>query len=286
MEIMRSGTLALVLLTAACSAPAGVAGVSTNPPSPRALSAADPTVEGTATPGPTFAAAVVPPPGDEPVRLPPPKVSRFRYVYPVKGCKTTYERKRLVLPKTTIWAGRGCAFVAPVDGVVREVNVQNKWKPSTDQGAHREGRYVTVLGEDGVLYLGGHLDTVAPGIRPGVKVKAGRLLGRVGNTGNARNMASNLYFAVSWPAPPQYWWIRRGMVDPWTFLDAWWDGNRTFSPRAAMLAVRERVGTLPACSVLCAGKPQEPKPKPTQKPEEEEPKVIVPLNVEPARSGQ
>ncbi|GIH28251.1 hypothetical protein Aph01nite_65610 [Acrocarpospora phusangensis] len=284
---MRSGTLALVLLTAACSAPAGVAGVSTMPPSPRALSAADPTVDGTATPGPTFAAAVVPPPGDEPVRLPPPKVSRFSYVFPVKGCKVTYERKRLVLPKSTIWAGRGCAFVAPVDGVVHEVNVQNRWKPSTDQGAHREGRYVTVLGEDGVLYLGGHLDTVEPSVRAGVKVKAGKVLGRVGNTGNARSTASNLYFAISWPTPGGYWWIRRGMVDPWTYLDAWWDGNPTLSPRPAVRALRKRVGTLPGCSVLCAGKEQPPKPKPTPKPEEtEEPPVIIPFTTEPARSGQ
>ncbi|GAA0401485.1 hypothetical protein Acor_38460 [Acrocarpospora corrugata] len=259
--------------------------MSTFPPSPSALSA-DPTVDGTATPGPTFAAAVMPPPGDEPVRLPPPKVSRFTYVFPVKGCRTTYERKRLTLPKTTIWAGRGCSFVAPVDGVVREVNVQNKWKPSTDMGSHREGRYVTLLGADGVLYLGGHLDTIAAGVRPGLKVKAGRLLGRVGNTGNARSTASNLYFAVSWPVPPQYWWIRRGMVDPWPFLDAWWDGNRTLSPRPAVQATKERVGTLPACSALCAGKPEQPKPRPAKKPEKEEPPVIIPFVTEAVGRGQ
>ncbi|MBD3144456.1 M23 family metallopeptidase [Microbispora bryophytorum] len=260
---MRSGRLAALagaaFVAASCGAPAGVAGVSTLPPSP--------------PPGGGITAAmddsepghIVPPPGDEPVRVPPPKMSSYTYAFPIKGCKVSYSRKLLVLPKTTIWAAKGCAFVSPVDGVVQEVNVKNLWSPSTNRGADREGRFVTVKGEDGVLYLGGHLDSVEQDITPGTKVKAGQLLGRVGNTGNARDTASNLYFAISWPVEPQYWWVRRGVVPPWTYLDAWDDGNRTVSPRKAMLTLRKKMGATPPCTQLCASNSsQQPTPTPDE----------------------
>ncbi|MEZ0072123.1 M23 family metallopeptidase [Planotetraspora sp. GP83] len=263
-------------LAAACSAPAGVAGVSTLPP-------AQPVTSGggaaTAAADPSHMVAVAPPPGDAPVRLPPPTLSRFTYRFPVKGCRASYSRKLLVLPKTTIWAGKGCAFVSPVDGVVHEVNVKNLWKPSTDRGADREGRFVSVLGEDGVLYLGGHLDSVEPAVRAGTHVKAGQQLGRIGNSGNARDMASNLYFAVSWPTPSQYWWVRRGMVEPWPYLDAWYDGNATLSPRKATLAMRRHVGALPRCVQLCTSKSPVPA-KETKPPKDDtdDTRVVIPLN--------
>ncbi|WP_067178653.1 M23 family metallopeptidase [Microtetraspora niveoalba] len=267
---MRSGRLAAAAaaavavagLTAACGAPAGVAGVSTLPPVPRTEEPPTTSPDGAvaATSGGSVVGdgdhmrSVAPPPAPDPVRLPPPKVSEYTYAFPVKGCRVSYARQLLVLPKSTIWAGKGCAFVSPVDGVVREVNVQNRWVPSTDRGQDREGRFVTVLGEDGVLYLGGHLDSVEPQVRPGAKVKAGQRLGSLGNSGNARDTASNLYFAISWPVPQEYWWIRRGMIEPWDYLDAWYDGNRTLSPKKAVFAMRKRVGRLPSCDRLCTSK--------------------------------
>ncbi|MBB2912114.1 hypothetical protein FHS43_003394 [Streptosporangium becharense] len=283
-----------VLVTAGCASPIGVAGIGTPSPGPDTGAAGvvdtagtmgtvgtvgtvaatspatstpetseTPTAETSETPAPPT--AVDRPKPDPPVRVPPPKVSDHTYVFPVKDCRVTYERRLLVLPKTTIWAAKGCSFVSPVDGVVDEVNVKNRWKPSTDRGADREGRFVTVIGDDGVRYLGGHLDTVAEGVRPGLKVNAGQVLGRIGNSGNARSTASNLYFAISWKADPSLWWVRRGMVEPWDYLDAWREGNPTFSPRAAMLAVRKRTGAAPGCVTLCASKPQ-PTPGPTRKP--------------------
>ncbi|MBP2702630.1 M23 family metallopeptidase [Microbispora sp. RL4-1S] len=273
---MRSGRLAALLgaacLAASCGAPAGVAGVSTSPPTPPA--------------GANGAATGVPP-VEDPVRVPPPKLSPYTYVFPVKDCKASYARKLLVLPKTTIWAGRGCAFVSPVDGVVTEVNDANRWSASTDRGQDREGRFVSVRGEDGVVYLGGHLDSVEPGLAPGAKVKAGQQLGKVGNSGNAQGTATNLYFAMSWPAPPQYWWIRRGVVPPWTYLDAWDDGNRTLSPRKEALRLRQKLGPLPKCVKLCASQPASSAPdqqqppqqshKPTKTTKPDDPKVVIPL---------
>lgn len=266
---MRAGRVATIAgvacLASACGAPAGVAGLSTLPPASPAVASPTSTGDGVATAataGPSPLVAVVRPQGHDPVRLPPPKVSRFDYTFPIKGCRSSYARKLLVLPKTTIWAKKGCLFVSPVDGVVKEVNVKNLWAPSTDKGADREGRFVTVLGEDGVLYLGGHLDSVDPTVRPGMKVRAGQRLGRVGNSGNARDTASNLYFAISWPVPSNFWWVRRGMVEPWDYLDAWFDGNRTLSPRKTVLALRKRVGALPTCALLCTSKAVAVKQKP------------------------
>ncbi|RCG32883.1 M23 family peptidase [Sphaerisporangium album] len=283
---MRPGRLAAiaatVLVTAACAAPSGVAGISTLPTtSPRALPSdtGEPSPSPSADRGeidaatlkpsgePSGAASprpkVTPPEGDEPVRVPPPKVSRFTYAFPVKGCRVSYARQQLVLPKSTIWAGKGCAFVAPVGGVVHEVNASNRWTASTDHGADREGRFVSIIGDDGVRYLGGHLDAVAQGIRPGVRVSAGQVLGQVGDSGNAKGQGTNLYFALSWSTSSKYWWVRRGMVDPWTYLDAWLSGNPTLSPAARVSAVRAAVGATPPCRTLCASKPQK---KPTRRP--------------------
>ncbi|MEV4356799.1 M23 family metallopeptidase [Nonomuraea sp. NPDC049625] len=278
-EIMRTGHLgrwaavtAALLLTGACSQATGLAGVNaTSPSTPPATSPPAAAQPGeSAEPEAEHQAAEQPPKGDDPVKVPPPKMSKYEYTFPVKGCKTTYQRQLLVLPKTTIWAPQGCAFVAPIGGVVDEVNLQDKWSSSTDAGAAREGRFVTIIGEDGVRYLGGHLDTIADGVRPGVPVKAGQLLGRVGRTGNARETGPNLYFAISWKTGPAFWWVRRGMVKPWDYLDAWATGNRTYSPREETLALRGKLGETPGCAVQCgskkvpqAGKTQGPKPKRT-----------------------
>ncbi len=260
-----------VLLTASCSTATGIAGVSAQ--SQASVSGpATPAVTATIPrPSPASQAAAGVPEGDDPVRVPPPKLSKYTYTFPVEDCKVTYQRKLLVLPKTTIWTGRGCAFVAPVDGVVDEVSTVNGWQPATDSGAHREGRFVTVVGEDGVRYLGGHLDSVADGIRPGLRVRAGQKLGRVGNSGNARDTAPNLYFAISWKTGPGLWWVRRGMVKPWDYLDAWRSGNRTLSPRKETLALRGKLGEAPPCTVLCASKAA-PNPTTTTTKKAEQPK--------------
>ncbi|GAA1277184.1 hypothetical protein GCM10009677_33920 [Sphaerisporangium rubeum] len=297
---MRSGRLAAiaaaVLVTTAgtaCAAPGGVAGISTLPPAPSASDpatdpagdpATDPvtatetgpaasagpsggpeaspdaidpaSLDPTATPG----AAV--PKGDPPVRVPPPKLSPFKYVFPVRGCRVTYPRQQAAVPRTTVWAGKGCAFVAPVDGVVHETNTRNRWTASTDRGADRVGRFVTVVGKDGVRYLGGHLDSVGNGIRPGVAVRAGQVLGTVGDSGDGKGGSSGLYFAISWQTSSAYWWVRRGMVDPWSYLDAWMTGNPTLSPGTEVASMRARLGATPRCQAECAAK-STPRPRPT-----------------------
>ncbi|MFB4266767.1 M23 family metallopeptidase [Nonomuraea sp. GTA35] len=253
-----------MLLTGACTQATGLAGVGATSPSTAPVTGT-PVVTAT-IPTPSHLAAEQPPEGGEPIKVPPPKLSKYTYTFPLKGCKTEYQRKLLVLPKTTIWAPQGCAFVAPVGGVVDEVNVQDRWSPGTDAGATREGRFVTIIGDDGVRYLGGHLDSVADGIKPGARVKGGQLLGRVGRTGNARDTGPNLYFAISWKTGPAFWWVRRGMVEPWDYLDAWKEGNRTLSPREETLKLRGKLGETPQCAVQCASARQQQEPQASKTP--------------------
>ena len=276
-----------VLLTGACAQATGVAGVSAQSPSTApatsAPASATPAVSATTPlPSPSQQAAEQPPKGDDPVKVPPPKLSKYTYAFPVKDCRTTYQRSLLVLPKTTIWAAQGCSFVAPVGGVVDEVNVKNRWRPSTDKGADREGRFVTIIGDDGVRYLGGHLDSIAEGIKPGVRVKAGQFLGKVGRSGNARDTGSNLYFAISWKTGPSYWWVRRGMVEPWDYLDAWQTGNRTLSPRKETLALRGRLGETPPCSVQCRPKKVTLGSKSPRKPRDDGDEGSTPVTADPS----
>jgi peptidoglycan LD-endopeptidase LytH len=178
---------------------------------------------------------------------PPPLRSRF----PVAGCRADYGRSHHDYPATDIFAARGCAFVSPVDGRVDEVARVDHWSASRDRGAERGGRAVSVVGVDGVRYYGSHLESVAAGIAPGVRVRAGQPLGRVGNSGSARVTPVHLHFGLSWPTRPGIWWVRRGVVYPWRYLDSWRAGGN-LSPARAVRAARATAGReVPPCQVRC-----------------------------------
>ena len=175
----------------------------------------------------------------------------LRYRFPVAGCRAQYGRSHHDYPAADVFTGRGCAFVAPVDGRVDEVTRRDLWDQASDRGADRGGRSVSLVGVDGVRYYGSHLEAVAPGIAPGVRVRAGRVLGRIGNSGSARVTAVHLHFAISWPTRPGIWWVRRGMVQPAPYLDSWRSGGN-LSPVRAVRAARAEAGReVPACQALC-----------------------------------
>jgi peptidoglycan LD-endopeptidase LytH len=174
-----------------------------------------------------------------------------RYRFPVAGCRARYGRSHHDYPAADMFTGRGCAFVAPVAGRVDEVSRRDTWDPASDRGADRGGRSVSLLGVDGVRYYGSHLEAVAPGIVPGARVRAGQLLGRIGNSGSARVTAVHLHFAISWPTRPGIWWVRRGMVQPAPYLDSWRAGGN-LSPVRAVRAARAEAGReVPACQARC-----------------------------------
>lgn len=60
--------------------------------------------------------------------------------------------------------------------------------------------------QEKVAYYYAHLDSYAPGIVEGRKLRRGELLGYVGSTGNASPDAPHLHFAIFVLGPEKYWW--------------------------------------------------------------------------------
>jgi murein DD-endopeptidase MepM/ murein hydrolase activator NlpD len=110
---------------------------------------------------------------------------------------------------------------------MREIEVRrvDQWSGKTNLPQDRGGLWVSIIGDDGVRYYGSHLKKVQTGIEPGVRINAGDLLGLVGATGDARGTAPHVHFGISWPTSPDIWWVRRGMLYPWKYLDAWQAGK-------------------------------------------------------------
>jgi murein DD-endopeptidase MepM/ murein hydrolase activator NlpD len=168
------------------------------------------------------------------------------YIFPVADCAVKYVKAHHDYPANDIEAKKGCKFVSPVNGVIDEVNRVDNWSGKTNLGIDRGGLYVSVIGDDGVRYYGSHLSSVVASIQPGVAVKAGQILGRVGSTGSARGTSPHLHFGISWPTPSQsnVWWVRRGIVAPWKYLDAWKAG-KDLSPAKAVAAALAKNGEIP-----------------------------------------
>jgi murein DD-endopeptidase MepM/ murein hydrolase activator NlpD len=166
------------------------------------------------------------------------------YVFPIVGCDYTYAKAHHDYPATDILAKAGCRYVAVTSGVIDEVNRVDSWSGKTNLGVDRGGLYVSFIGTDGVRYYASHLRTIPQSIQPGVEVKAGRLLGTVGATGSARGTKPHIHFGLSWSTPPQTWWVRRGMVWPWKYLDAWKAG-KDLSPSKEVEAQRLKSSDIP-----------------------------------------
>ena len=165
------------------------------------------------------------------------------YLFPVADCEVNYARAHHDYAATDILAKAGCKFIAPINGVVDEVNRVDTWKSPPNLGITRGGLSVSIIGSDGVRYYGSHLRSIPASIQPGVSVKAGRVLGSIGSTGSARGTAPHLHFGISWPTPADIWWVRRGEVLPWKYLDAWKQG-KDLSPAKEVAARKAKRGEI------------------------------------------
>jgi murein DD-endopeptidase MepM/ murein hydrolase activator NlpD len=153
------------------------------------------------------------------------------YTFPVAGCTVKYGKYHHDYPATDIDAKKGCAFVAPIAGVIDEVNTVDKWSGKTNKGADRGGLSISIIGDDGNRYYGSHLSKIEANIVPGYKVATGEKLGEIGSSGSAKGTKPHLHFGISYPTDKGVWWIRRGVglekgkTSPWKYLQAWQVGK-------------------------------------------------------------
>jgi len=164
------------------------------------------------------------------------------YTFPIAGCSVKYGKYHHDYPATDIDAKKGCAFVAPIAGVVDEVNTEDKWSGKTNKGADRGGLSISIIGDDGNRYYGSHLSKIEVNIVPGYKVATGEKLGEIGSSGSAKGTKPHLHFGISYPTDKGVWWIRRGVglekgkTSPWKYLQAWQVG-KDLKPKVVIPAV-------------------------------------------------
>ena len=127
-------------------------------------------------------------------------------------------------PATDIFAGCGAPVVSPVNGTLLEVRRENAYDPAVDNPATRGGRSITIRGDDGVRYYLAHFETITDGLEPGGRIELGSSLGTMGQTGRASGC--HTHFAISPPCPGKEWSVRRGVVWPYPYLNAWRDGEQ------------------------------------------------------------
>ncbi|WP_307834817.1 M23 family metallopeptidase [Paractinoplanes lichenicola] len=160
---------------------------------------------------------------------------KVKYVFPVKASNVDWHTTHSKYKATDIFADCGESVVATTSGVVLEVSLKDVYVKGSPDGPNNGGLSVSLLGDDGVRFYGSHLSKVQPGIKKGVRVKAGQLLGKVGHTGNANNVC-HLHYGISPPcAKVGDWKVRRGVVWPYSYLASWRKGGSK-SPVAEVAA--------------------------------------------------
>ena len=169
------------------------------------------------------------------------------YTFPIEessDCKVTFSRYHHDYPAADLFTKSGCPFLSPVDGVVDEVSRIDTWSGRVNLGETRGGKFVSIIGDDGVRYYGSHLRSVKKRIKVGTAVTSGQRLGTIGTSGSARGTPPHLHFGISWPTSEAAWWVRRGMVFPYDFLIAWQKGEMK-SPKRRVAKMLARVGEIP-----------------------------------------
>lgn len=128
-----------------------------------------------------------------------------RYVFPIAG-QSTYGEAHHDYPATDIFTTIGTPVVACVRAEVLATR-----PVETGKG----GITVTLRGEDGFRYYYAHLASLRPDLRVGQSVEAGEVLGRSGNTGNARSTPPHLHLGISRTGSVA------GEISPYPYLQRW-----------------------------------------------------------------
>jgi murein DD-endopeptidase MepM/ murein hydrolase activator NlpD len=108
---------------------------------------------------------------------------------------------------TDILAPRGTPIVAIDDGIIQKLFLS---KPGglTIYEFDRQGVY---------CYYYAHLDRYAEGLKEGMPVNRGDVIGYVGSTGNAPPQTPHLHFAIFRLGPEKHWW-QGTPIDPYPLL--------------------------------------------------------------------
>jgi peptidoglycan LD-endopeptidase LytH len=191
-------------------------------------------------------------PSSTPSLAPSPAASRSAgpapagYAFPVQG-KASYARTHHDYPASDIIAACGLDYLAVTSGTVVQVTRVDTYDKNVHSGISRGGLSLSIIGDDGVRYYGSHFSTINTEINPGVRVTTGQALAKVGRTGDAG--ACHVHFGISPPcAQADDWWIRRGVIWPWSYLDSWkaGTGKAPFAETTAWEAKNGCPGQAPA----------------------------------------
>jgi murein DD-endopeptidase MepM/ murein hydrolase activator NlpD len=149
----------------------------------------------------------------------------------VDAAHSGYAHEHHDYPASDVFVPEGCGstIISPVNGVVLESRRVDGWDRTTDNPATRGGKSIAILGDDGVRYYLAHFNDIATDIEPGVRIEIGHVLGIMGMTGKAG--ACHVHVGISPPCPGKEWAVRRGVIWPWRYLDAWRTGEQ-LSPLA------------------------------------------------------
>ncbi|GIE34131.1 hypothetical protein Ait01nite_071760 [Actinoplanes italicus] len=150
----------------------------------------------------------------------------MKYAFPVDASNVDWSNTHSKYPATDLFVDCGERFVATTSGTVLEVSLSDRYVEGNPDGPNNGGLSVSIEGDDGVRYYGSHLSKVQSGIKPGVRVKSGQLLGLTGKTGNSSGVC-HLHYGISPPcARTGDWKVRRGVVWPYTYLSSWRKGGQ------------------------------------------------------------
>jgi murein DD-endopeptidase MepM/ murein hydrolase activator NlpD len=134
---------------------------------------------------------------------------------------------------TDIFATQGTPLIASENGVLDRIGVGSLG-----------GNKLWVKGESGTEYYYAHLAAFAPGITNGQRVRAGELIGYVGDTGNARGTSPHLHFEIH-PGG-------LGPVNPYPLLKAAY-GARPVAPAVVPSTAPPALPPAPAASAAVTG---------------------------------
>lgn len=146
------------------------------------------------------------------------------YAFPIEeGVRADYSDTHANYPATDIFAACGADVLAVTSGVVEDKRDEDPWDPATDRTEDRGGRFVALVGHDGIRYYTSHLESVTVSV--GQVVETGDVIGAVGRSGNARDTPCHVHFGLSPADRPPDAEVRRGTIWPAAYLDTWRGGE-------------------------------------------------------------